>query len=329
MADPLTGSWGATASSEPATTRGYVHQLGIHASDEGFRDLICPFALGGLDAGEAVVMAYGPQQVELLQRWLPDVPGLTYVTDMSPYESPAKALVGWRRLIEQHLAADAPRVRITGKVPHPGDGRPYAGWDRYEAAVDRALGDLPVWALCLYDARIAPDDVLETAAKRHRHFVDPDGRQRANDSFAPVDCLSDFLTPEADPLQRTTPTLELIDPMPSNVRAAVSGLGRGVLSGDQCAQLVLAASEAVANAFVHGVPPVTVRTWLGEDRVVITVHDHGTGPTDPLVGLLPRGGALAECGRGLWLAHQLNIDVALIAAGEGFTVRLRAGAAEG
>jgi anti-sigma regulatory factor (Ser/Thr protein kinase) len=102
-----------------------------------------------------------------------------------------------------------------------------------------------------------------------------------------------------------------------------------LVSRDQCDDLVLAVSEAVTNAFVYGQPPIRVRMWLGADRVVIDVHDGGRGPADPLAGFLPSRGPDAESGRGLWLAHRLGIDVDLVAADDGFTVRLRAGVAAG
>ena len=187
------------------------------------------------------------------------------------------------------------------------------------------MGDLPVWAPCLYDARIAPADVIETAQRRHHHLLDPDGTQRANDAFEPATGLADFLTPPLDPLEQATPALELVDPTPSSTRAALSQIMERLVTVDQADDLVLATSEAVANALAHGVPPVVVRIWLGQDRVVVNIHDQGDGPVDPLAGLLPTGGDDAESGRGLWLANQLDIDVALIAAGDGFTVRLRAG----
>ena len=56
------------------------------------------------------------------------------------------------------------------------------------------------------------------------------------------------------------------------------------------------------------------------------VHDHGPGPADPLTGLVPAPGGSAGAGFGLWLVHQFtNIDIALLAATDGFTVRLRGG----
>jgi hypothetical protein len=69
------------------------------------------------------------------------------------------------------------------------------------------------------------------------------------------------------------------------------------------------------------------RIWAGPDR--IHVHDHGPGPANPLAGLIPPVGSLAGTELGLWLTHQLGIDVALIYGDDGFTVRLRGGTTTG
>jgi len=302
---------------------GYRHELGVYASDDEFGDLVCPFALGGVLNSEPVVFAYDPPKMALLTRWLPESPRISFVTSASSYETPARALVAWRRTVEDHLAAGARRVRIAGNVPHPGYGRTYSGWDRYEAAIERAWGDLPVLAACLYDARLAPADVIERAVRQHRHIIDRHGAHRLNKAFVPADRLCDFLAPPPDVLQASAPTLELVDPIPRAVRVAV-GQSSDDLTATQRDDLVLAASEAVVNALVHGKPPVVVRIWLGERRVIVDVHDKGEGPTDPLAGLLARP-VSSESGRGLQLVHQLELDVALIARDDGFTLRMRAG----
>ena len=87
---------------------------------------------------------------------------------------------------------------------------------------------------------------------------------------------------------------------------------------------MLATSEAVTNAHFHGRPPVTLKAWLAPDRVLVDVGDAGPGPGDPLVGLLPAAAAERSAGVGLWLSHQLSVDVALLSVPEGFTVRLGA-----
>jgi anti-sigma regulatory factor (Ser/Thr protein kinase) len=308
--------------------QGYLHQVGFYDSDEEFRKLICPFALEGIEAGEPVVLAYDPYKMALLRGWLPDSPSVTYITDTSPYATPARALIAWRKVVEGHLSAGARRVRIAGNVPHPGYGRPYAGWDRYEAAIDQAMGDLPVWAPCLYDTRIAPPEVVDAARRLHHDVLESDGSHRSNRSFHAVETLGDFFSPPVDPLEQIEPAVELVDPTPAEVRATIRQLGAGLLSLGQRQDLVTAASEAVTNALIHGVAPVSVRIWTGEDRVLVTVHDEGEGPADPLVGLVPRTDEAALSGRGLWIAHQMDIDVALFAGDGGFTVRLRADRAQ-
>jgi anti-sigma regulatory factor (Ser/Thr protein kinase) len=172
-----------------------------------------------------------------------------------------------------------------------------------------------------------PPEVVDAATRLHHHVLDSDGTHKANRSFQAVRKLADFFSPPLDPLEQTAPAIELVDPTPAQVRATVRQLSAGLLRLGQGQDLALGASEAVTNALIHGVAPVTVRIWIGEDRVVVAVHDEGDGPADPLVGLLRTDeGSLS--GRGLWIAHQLDIDVALFAGGTGFTVRLRADRAE-
>jgi anti-sigma regulatory factor (Ser/Thr protein kinase) len=305
-----------------ATAEGYVHEIGFYASDSEFADQAMPFAREGLRTGEPVVFAYDDYKTQLLQQWLPDHPAITYITDTGPYSTPAKALGAWRELVQQHLTAGAARVRIAGNVPHPGYGTSYAGWDRYEAAIDGALGDLPVWAPCLYDVRIAPPVVVQRARALHHHVRDRNGTSRVNDGYRRPTRLADFLPAPPDPIEANVPVLELIDPMPGPTRTALARLVAGRVNPDRADSVVLAASEAVTNAIIHGTAPVSVRAWVGDDRVVVAIHDTGSGPHDALVGLHP-GEIGADSGRGLWIAHQLDLDVALRVDADGFTVRLR------
>jgi anti-sigma regulatory factor (Ser/Thr protein kinase) len=59
---------------------------------------------------------------------------------------------------------------------------------------------------------------------------------------------------------------------------------------------------------------------------VVTVHDTGPGPADRLAGLVPAASSSTSdrrLGLGLWVIHQLDVDVTLRRASDGFTVRLR------
>ena len=80
------------------------------------------------------------------------------------------------------------------------------------------------------------------------------------------------------------------------------------LQGD----LHLAASEIAANAFRHGVRPVSARVWAEGDRLVCVISDRGTSYSDPFSGFAPAHGSdLARGGMGLWLARKLwdHVDV--------------------
>lgn len=58
---------------------------------------------------------------------------------------------------------------------------------------------------------------------------------------------------------------------------------------------------------------------------MVRIHDNGPGPANPLAGLAPPASRSADAELGLWLTHQLDIDVALIYGDDGFTIRLRGG----
>jgi anti-sigma regulatory factor (Ser/Thr protein kinase) len=183
---------------------------------------------------------------------------------------------------------------------------------------------MPVWGRCLYDTATAPAAVLDVVERTHPYIVTPaGGRQRSGryQHTAEFQCL-----PAApDPLEQSKPVIELTGSSPGGARHALAQVGHGRIPDPVLADLLVGTSEAVSNALLHGRPPVTIRTWATADRIVIHVHDTGPGPADPLAGLIPPANGAADPGLGLWLTHQLDIDVALIYGDHGFTVRLRAG----
>ena len=79
------------------------------------------------------------------------------------------------------------------------------------------------------------------------------------------------------------------------------------------------------NAHAHGRGPVRVRIWAGDERVLASVVDHGTGPDDPFAGLLPVERATTR-GRGLWIAHQLCSHLTMERGRDEFAISLVVGA---
>ena len=229
------------------------------------------------------------------------------------------------------MAAGAEQIRIAGDVPHEGNGGRFAGWDRYESAVNVVWQDYPVYSRCLYDATTVADRVRDVVERTHRRVLTADGAVVTSPRYQEV---ADFerLPPAPDPLEATPPTVALIGASPRKTRHQVAEAAHGRIDAATVRELLFAVSEAVHNAHLHGQRPITVKAWTGPDRIVVRVHDDGPGPADPLTGLVPAPGAIAGAGGiagaglGLWLIHQFtNIDIDLLAATDGFTVRLRGG----
>jgi len=308
--------------------RGHVgnfHEAGFYSSDAEFLSLIVPFVTDGMAGGEPVVIGYDDRKCDLLRAALPRSDEVTFIVDKSLYASPAGAIEAYRRQFERHLAAGAGQIRIAGDVPHEGNGGRFAGWDRYESAVNTVWQDYPVWSRCLYDATAVADDVRDVVERTHRRLVTPDGGAGDSPRYQDVGEFQS-LSPPVDPLEASAPTAVLVDAPLTQTRRRIADIARGRVGATTLDDLVLALSEALINAQSYGRRPITVKVWTAEGRVVVHVHDTGSGPASPLIGLVPTPEGSAGAGLGLWLTHQLtDIDVALVTDAAGFTIRLRGG----
>jgi anti-sigma regulatory factor (Ser/Thr protein kinase) len=300
---------------------GHVHEAGFYTSDDEFRALILPFVEAGVDAAQPVILGYDQRKSDLLRGWVQD-PSITYITDPSLYATPAGAIANYRRIAEVHVAAGATAIRIAGDVPHAGNGGRFEGWDRYESAVNTVWNDLPMRSACLYHATTVSPQVRDVVERTHPHFLTLTGERLVNDRYEDPQLFAG-LDPEADPLEATTPIVDLDGATPAQARRAITEAAHSRLDEATLADVELGGYEAAVNAHVHGKAPTRLRIWGAPDRVVVHVQDSGRGPIDRLAGLV-RATYSSTGGLGLWLTHQLDIDVDLIVAPDNFTVRLRA-----
>lgn len=309
---------------ESSRRAGRFHEAGFYRSDAEFGALIVPFVEEGVAAGEPVILGYDDRKASLLRSWLSDPDAVTFITDNALYATPAQAIASYWQMFEHATAAGAAQIRIAGDVPHEGNGRRFAGWDRYESAVNTVWNRFPVWSRCLYDATTAPARVLDAAERTHPRIVLPSGdcqpsyRYQTAAEFEP-------LPPDPDVLEQSAPAIEMAQASEAQVRHAIAGIAHGHLPDAALQDLMIGASEAVSNARMHGRPPVTVRIWATAGRVVVRVHDTGPGPADPLAGLVPASARPDLEGAGLWLIHMLDhLEAAMVRSWDGFTVRLAA-----
>jgi anti-sigma regulatory factor (Ser/Thr protein kinase) len=331
---------------------GYFHEALCYSSDEELAAVAVPFLLDGVAAGEpAMVFADEPAtkliKAELSRAGLsraglsraglskaePGLAGLGSgasgvefaVGDGRPGR-PAAAIRSFRELLGARVAAGAGQIRIVGELSCLGRDPTWQWWSRYESVINHAYDDFPLWGLCAYDTRRTPEPVLADVARTHPRLATPDGRHEANNAYVEPRSFRPRPGP-ADPLEAGAPLSELRDPTPGRARQAVHAAADGLLPAEEVDDLVVGVSEVVTNALRHGLPPVVVRLWAGAGRVVVTVTDAGTGPADPVAGLLPVHSADDRAGgRGLWITFQACDYVSLESTGSGFTARLTAGA---
>lgn len=299
---------------------------GIFYDDESdFVETVVPFIRDGVEAGEVVMVNTVTHPVTPLLRAMFAGEEQVRVADRAVYSTPAAALDGYRRTMEQGLAQGAVGYRAVGFIDFQRTHLPWQEWLRYEAAVNRVFADLPFRTICPYDVTEVPAPVVEAIRSAHTGLVGPEGR-RLNEGYVDPAALvvRDGLVTPPHPLQSTAPRMVLepgddLDDLRMEVYSAVvfSALPRRRVD-----DFVSAVAEVVANAHRHAGPPVRLRLWASDGAMVCTVTDPGGGIADPLAGYARPTDP--SQGLGLWAARQLVDVLDFDRTPEGFTVRVAA-----
>jgi anti-sigma regulatory factor (Ser/Thr protein kinase) len=308
----------------------YLHDALLYDDRDQLVATAVPFLLAGLEAGEAAVIATSAATASTLRDAVGSDPRVHVLDRSDVYRARTPtAITTFRRLAEERTAAGARRVRVVGEVNFGETERDWLEWQRYESVINVALGAWPLWGLCVFDTQRLPDPLLETARRTHSSLHDREHRTPNPAFVAPVDYLRSLPFPD-EPLERTTPRLSVsdVDDFIALRHTVAAELATVRASRDAVEDYLLAVDEMTSNAACHGKPPVDVRLWVGEDRVVCSIDDRGPGVDDPFAGYGPAHGEdLSRGGMGLWLARQL-CDYVDIAAGDGgshvrLTIRTR------
>ena len=307
------------------TDRSYRHDALLYDDRVQLVDVALPFMLDGLAAGDAVVVATGDGTASALRDAVNGDPRVHILERGDVYRARTpSAITTFRRVADERSEQGRRQVRIVGEVDFGATERDWLEWFRYESVINKALADWPLWGLCVFDTQALPEPVLDSALRTHTAVVTPAGRAANADFVPPADYLRQ-LPVLAEPLEATPPRLWAHDVEDFiGLRHAVAAeLATVDAPRDVVEDFLLAVDEMTSNALRHGKPPVGLRLWVGGDRIVCSIDDHGPGLADPFAGYGPAHGEdLSRGGMGLWLARQLCDHVDLTGDDEGSRVRL-------
>jgi anti-sigma regulatory factor (Ser/Thr protein kinase) len=304
---------------------GFVHDALLYDTPGQLIDAAVPFLLDGLAAGDAAVLAAGPETTTLLRDALGNDPRILVLEQDAVYRSStATAITEFRKLAAQRQPAPGRRVRVIGEVDFGDTAADRAEWQCYESIINHAYAASPLWGLCVYDCQRLPEQIFATARHTHPHLRTATGRRTKPEFVAPAKYLRSLPVPP-EPLEANRPRLDAADVtdfigLRHTVRAQLDTVD-GPL--DRIEDFLLAADEMTSNALRHGRPPVGLRLWIGPGWLVCTITDAGRGWDDPFAGYAPANGEdLSHGGMGLWLARQLCNHVAIRRESDGVSVRL-------
>lgn len=312
--------------SPAASDSSWRHGAALVGSDEELLSAALPFLDAGLRAGDLVALTCPPDTVVLLTRALGERAG---ALESEPRisllgASAPDAITTAQRYVARAAEGGSGRLRILAAADFGPDPADWREGQRYESVVNRLLADAPVSSLCLYDSRRLAPTVLDSAAATHPQLVS-NGTWAANPAFQNPRVYVPSLPMPRTSTEDARPALVVEDArtlvgLRHRIGAVLASL---VADADQRQDLHLAASEIAANAFRHGVPPVSAQVWGDGDRVVCVIADRGTSYSDALSGFTPAHGLdLSRGGMGLWLARKLWDHVDVLPTPEGLTVRL-------
>jgi anti-sigma regulatory factor (Ser/Thr protein kinase) len=300
----------------------FRHDALLYESVEQLARVAVPFLQEGLAAGDGAVVAVGPQATDVFREALGEDPLVLVLERHALYRARTPtAITTFRSLGEQ--AAAGRRVRVVGEVDFGTVAADWYEWQRYEAVINHAFADSPLWGLCAFSAAL-PEPLLATARATHPQWVSEAGRG-ANPSYVPPATYLAGLGVPDGPLEHTPPALVLDDVIDfiglrRSVRARLATVDG---PADLIEDYLLAVDEIASNAVRHGRRPVGLRLWTAPGTLVCTIRDVGTGPSDPFAGYGPaHGDDLSAGGMGLWLARQLCDHVAITSDRHGVAIRL-------
>jgi anti-sigma regulatory factor (Ser/Thr protein kinase) len=300
---------------------GLEHPALLYGSVEEFLVAMVPYVAAGIDRGEPVFAAVGPEEASALRGEIGEVPGV-HVEDTNEWHPvPATRLRAFHLFMNEQLREGASRIRLAGEPVWGAVGRPefVREWARYESILNAVLAPFPVTLVCTYPEWRLDPEIVEDARRTHPS-LGINGASRPSETFEdPASLVARWNPPLSQPpadAQRAAPL------QPTEARAFVTERAERMgLSPGRTMDLELATSEIASNVMTHGGGRAALLAWRDGDYLICQIEDEGAGLADVLAGYRPPSLA-QESGRGLWLARQVVDLLQIVPAPTGTAVRL-------
>lgn len=289
------------------------HHALICEGPASFAASVGPFLRRGLDEGGRVMAIVPPERIELLR----DEVDPTELATIDPSQHPASITAA---LID-HVGAGDARWHVVGDWMSGARGpAEIADRLRREAAGDRIFGRFPVSMLCVYDAAVLPDEVIDAARRTHPLLWTSEGPEPSLDHVAAEAFAASggaVQPPLGAPGLRLEGARDLLD---ARRLVMTEALGTGI-PAERAGDLLVAVVEVLTNALEHGRAPAHLYTYRENGSWVCHVHDSGLGVGDPFVGYVPPAPD-AGCGYGMWIARRFADAVEIAGDESGTHVRV-------
>lgn len=308
----------------PVDTSSFRHQVAFYEGEDAYLDTAVPFLREGLEAGEATLVAVGPERADLLRGELGVEAEQVRFENIEEFgRNPARIMPTWREFVDAQQPGT--NFRGIGEPVWPGrDAAEIDECERHEALLNLAFDEGPAWTLlCPYDSGALPDEALAAALHTHPQVL---GESWAGGSAdADPDCADGWPDPFAgevpDPPAYAPEFAYDVDALHELRSFAARAAAQAGLSDERAEDLIVAASEIAANSVVHGGGSGRASAWSEQGALLFETRDAGH-IEEPLAGRVRPAPTQAK-GRGLWMANQLCDLVQIRSSESGTAVRLR------
>ena len=301
-----------------------IHHAAVYGSDNEFLAMALPFIRGGIAAGEPVLAATTPANLELLTSALGedaaqfDQAETVFFGPRPPQRVAAFEKYARRRGIGQ-------RIRILAEPSWAGrTATEISDWQRMEAGLNLLLESTGIWMICPYDSRQLPGPIIDSARRTHPALVAGTTTRQSPSYSDPVSYAFGHDGPLPPP-PGSAPLLPATTRLPDIRRFAARQAAAAHL-GDGSASLMTVAVHETAVYLKNATgSPVTVRIWQQHGAIVCDLHAHGPAAPGPFDGFRMPDLDQSRPDDGLWYARQFSTRLDLRATADGIQARLQMG----